>query len=278
MDKKMFLARFSKLFYKLTWKPRLYRYDLSRKFPNFSQKMARKLIPEGDELICLPRNETVIDINHKLGDQQNIVLPTQVIDHFIDQSSYRVIMNFCICRDSNKCQDYPRELGCLFLGEAARGIHPDLCRPATKEEAKEHIRKCDEAGLVHLIGRAYLDCVWLGIGPHDKLFTICNCCPCCCISLAVPYMSEHLTDWFHKMPGVRIAVNDNCVGCGKCTEVCIYEGIQVINKGKATITDGCRACGRCINVCKTGAIELIIEDENYVDNTIERLAANVNVA
>jgi hypothetical protein len=90
-------------------------------------------------------------------------------------------MNTCLCRDAKQCKDYPIDLGCLFLGEAALGINPRLGRGVTKREALEHIRRCREAGLVHLIGRNKLDTVWLGVGPGDKLLTICHCCPCCCL-------------------------------------------------------------------------------------------------
>ena len=166
-------------------------------------------------------------------------------------------------------------MGCLFLGEAARGIHPDLHTSVTKEEAKEHLRKCREQGLVHLTGRAKLDTLWLDIGPHDKLYTICNCCPCCCISLATPYMAPGLTDWFYKMPGVEVKVTDDCVGCEKCLEQCIYGGIEVKN-GKAVVTSECRACGRCAEKCPKNAIEITM-DENAIAQTIDFLGSRVDV-
>jgi hypothetical protein len=58
-----------------------------------------------------------------------------------------------------------QSLGCLFMGKAVLGINPALGRLVSKEEAHEHIRRCNEKGLFHLIGRNKLDTVWLGIGP-----------------------------------------------------------------------------------------------------------------
>jgi hypothetical protein len=77
-------------------------------------------------------------------------------------------MNSCICREAERCEDYPIDLGCLFLGEAALGINPQLGRRVTKEKALQHVRRCREAGLVHLIGRNKLDTMWLGVGPGDR--------------------------------------------------------------------------------------------------------------
>ena len=68
------------------------------------------------------------------------------------------------------------------MGEAAHGINPQLGRKVSKEEALEHLKKCREAGLVHVIGRNELDALWLGVRPGYKLLTVCNCCHCCCIT------------------------------------------------------------------------------------------------
>jgi len=77
-------------------------------------------------------------------------------------------MDWCICRKSTKCEDYPIELGCLFLGEATLKIDPRLGHRATKQEALEHVQKCRDAGLVHLIGRNKLDSVWLNAQPGNN--------------------------------------------------------------------------------------------------------------
>ncbi len=232
-----------------------------------------KYVPADDALVCLPRNNIIIDKD--IQRQPDMILPTNVIDHFIDKSSYRAVMNYCICRESNSCKDYPTDYGCLFLGEAARKIHPDMHRPVSKEEAKEHMKRCREKGLVHLVGRAKLDTLWLNIGPHDKLFTICNCCPCCCISLAAPYMAPELTEWFIRMPGVEVTVTEDCIGCGKCQDVCIYGGLDFSND-KAVITDQCRACGRCAEICPNEEIKIIMSDD-AVQATIDLLEPIVDV-
>lgn len=107
---------------------------------------------EGDDLIYLPKDQ-VIEIHQSLAMPGEMVLPSQVVEHFIEKANTHWIMNSCLCRDAEKCEDYPIDLGCLFLGEAASGINPQLGRCVTKEEALEHVRRCRKAGLVHLIGR-----------------------------------------------------------------------------------------------------------------------------
>ncbi len=80
---------------------------------------------------------------------ESMIIPSQVVEHFINKANYHWIMDFCICREGDKCQDYPRDLGCLFLGKPVLQINSKLGRLVTKEEALEHARLCREAGLVH---------------------------------------------------------------------------------------------------------------------------------
>jgi ferredoxin len=230
----------------------------------------------GDEIVYLPRDQ-VVQIGAAVERPDEVVLPSQVLERFIAKANYHWIMNVCICRDSNGCQDYPVDLGCLFLGQAALGINPKLGRRVSKEEALEHVRRCREAGLVHLVGRNRLDTVWLGIGPGEKLLTICHCCPCCCLWRVLPDLVPWIGDKVTRMPGVRVRVTEACIACGTCVqEVCFVDAIRLGDE-RAVINDACRGCGRCVSVCPQEAIELVIENEGSMEKTVERIAPLVDV-
>ena len=231
---------------------------------------------EGDRLIYLPRDQ-VIQIDESIDLPGEMVLPSQVVEHFIEQASTHWIMNDCICRAGSHCRDYPIDLGCLFLGEAAAGIDPRLGRPVTKAEALAHVRRCREAGLVHMIGRNKLDTVWLGVGPGDRLLTICNCCPCCCLWGMLPYLAPHIGAKVTRMPGVTVTVGSRCEGCGTCVDVCFAGAIQMVG-GRASVGQACRGCGRCVEVCPQGAIELSIAHGHFVEESVGRIAPLVDLS
>ena len=241
-------------------------------------RVVEHLLFKGDQAFFLPK-DNVIQVQEDIPIPENTVLPSEVVARSIEQASHCWIMSACLCRLGNECQDYPIELGCLFLGEAVLGINPKLGRLVTKEEAHAHVRRCREAGLVHMIGRNRLDTVWLGIGPPDKLLTICNCCPCCCLWNTLPHMHPSISERFSRMPGVRVQVTEQCVGCGACLdEVCFVQSIRLEN-GQAVIDDdSCRGCGRCIEVCPQHAIEITIDDPRFTDETITRLASLVDIS
>jgi NAD-dependent dihydropyrimidine dehydrogenase PreA subunit len=235
---------------------------------------------EGDDLMVLPRDQAIetIEINHSLGRPGETVLPSEVVEHFIEQASVHWVMDACICRDASQCEDYPTDLGCLFLGEAALGINPQLGRRVTEEEALAHVRRCREAGLVHLVGRNKLDTVWLGVGPGDRLLTVCNCCPCCCLWRVLPHVAPRIGAKVTRMPGLTVTVNGRCAGCGACTEgVCFVDAIHLVD-GRAAISDACRGCGRCVDVCPQEAIEITIDGGQLVGEAIGRISPLVDVS
>ncbi len=240
-------------------------------------KLVERWLFKGDDLIYLPRDQVIL-VNQPLALPEQIVLPSQVAEHFIKRAEVHWIMDVCICRDASRCQDYPIDLGCLFLGRAALDINPRLGRRVTQAEALAHARRCREAGLVHLLGRNKLDTVWLGVGPGERLLTICNCCPCCCLWRMLPQVNPQLSAKVARMPGVTVQVSARCTGCGACSEdVCFVDAIQMV-QGRAVIGDACRGCGRCIDVCPQNAIEITLEDGKYVTHAIERLSALVDVS
>ena len=75
----------------------------------------------------------VIEINKPMGEYNEFILPSLVLEYFINKAKNHWVMNFCICRSSMSCQDYPVDLGCLFLGDAVLDINPKLGRLVSKE-------------------------------------------------------------------------------------------------------------------------------------------------
>ena len=97
------------------------------------------LLFKGDEIIYLLQDKA-IQVNQEVESPTDLVLPSQVLKYFIEKANYHWIMNFCICRSSMKCQNYPIELGCLFLGKAVLDINPKLGRLVSKEEAYKEVQ------------------------------------------------------------------------------------------------------------------------------------------
>ncbi len=212
----------------------------------------------------LPNNE-VITINETIEKPPDTVLPTQILDNIIDKAEHFYLLNVCFCRFFNNCKDYPTDVGCLFVGESVLSIAPThLGRLVSRDEARAHVKKARDRGLVHMIGKTFPESYFLEV-DDDKLLTVCNCCPCCCTISLFEYFPKEIGKLCRKLPGVTVKVDkDKCVGCKTCTkDVCFVNAIHVI-KGKAIIDqDYCKACGRCIVACPKKAINISINDDKY---------------
>ncbi len=227
--------------------------------------LMKRLLFEGDYLTFLP-NEKAVEKNEK------VVLPGIVVDHFIENASFRFAMNTCICRDANSCSNYPLDIGCMFIGEAARGINPALGREVSVEEAKKLQRLSEEAGLISLVGKNRLDKIWLGVEPLEKLLTICHCCECCCLWKLITVLPGSIAENVHKMEGVEVTLNGNCTGCGECEKNCFVDAISTTN-GRTEINENmCRGCGRCVLNCPQEAIDLYFKDSEHFQKCLELIS------
>ena len=100
MSQPNWLLKFIKLIF-----PRKAEYGRITRLPGVGRWFEKQFF-EGDHLVTLPR-DAVIQLNQPLDEEEQVVLPTDLMDYFIDQMEYHWIMNFCICRLSMGCKNYP---------------------------------------------------------------------------------------------------------------------------------------------------------------------------
>lgn len=242
--------------------------------------MVKRIAFKDDDMIVLPKDNVVksIDVDISIdsaGDRT--VLPSDVVKDVIRRSEDIFIMNFCLCRKSSKCKDYPIDHGCIFLGKGTRKIPKEFGHFATPDEAVAYIDECSDLGLVHIIGRNKLDSLWLHTGNRKDLMTICNCCPCCCLWNVARDISDDIGSTFKRMDGVRVSVDESlCIGCGSCADICFTKAVRIEN-GKASIDDRCRGCGRCVEKCPPKAISITF-DQSIVPSEVERISKLANLS
>lgn len=163
----------------------------------------------------------------------------------------------CICRTTSKrigkgC-DKPLEACFVFGAHGQYYVENNMGRYISVEEAKEILRKNEEAGLV--------------IQPFNskKVGGMCSCCGDCCGILRS----------LKKQPVPSAAVQSNyyafveendCTGCETCLDRCQMEAIDIIDEKAKINLDRCIGCGLCVSTCPTDAVKLIKkpESEQYV--------------
>ena len=233
------------------------------------RKLVDKLLFDEDEIVVIPNT---ISINKKIEAEPSEFLPTDIIKEVIKRSDDIFIMDSCLCRSSNNCQDYPQDLGCIFLGPTTKKIPRHVGHEATVEEALKQVDKADAAGLSHIIGRNKIDTVWMNVRPGKGLLTICHCCPCCCLWKVYPNLDDDISDKLEKLDGVSVRLHkDRCKKCLKCLKgVCMFQAISLKDDEITIDHDICRGCGLCVNTCKFDAIT-IDYTEKTIDNVVSRM-------
>ena len=70
----------------------------------------------------------ILPVNRVVSGTESVVLPPIRLETLVARASRAVALNQCLCRRAEHCRTYPREIGCLFLGDAAGQINPELGR------------------------------------------------------------------------------------------------------------------------------------------------------
>ncbi|NHI94504.1 MAG: hypothetical protein EAX96_18580 [Candidatus Lokiarchaeota archaeon] len=214
-------------------------------------KLMRPLLP-------IDAKEKLIQIDTTINTKSQ-VLPHEIAEEIINKYDYFATVP-CQCRllgeySGEPCKRAPAELGCLFCGLMGQvTVELGWGKELTKQEAIEHLRKAEKAGLVHHT----VD----DISAESKLF-ICNCCSCHCGVLS-PSKKSRI---YATNPSNYRPERDNtlCVKCGTCMEKCPMDAIFHIYPRKTDSSDEhmllrdeyCIGCGVCAVNCPNNAIKMV---------------------
>ncbi len=74
------------------------------------------------------------------------------------------------------------------------------------------------------------------------------------LNLVIPGRLDKRADFYS---GFVAITGDDCVGCGKCGELCPFDAIKIIEGKPAISENGCEGCGICEDHCPAGSIKLV---------------------
>jgi Pyruvate/2-oxoacid:ferredoxin oxidoreductase delta subunit len=236
-------------YFLVPWMVGIWEYQLN----NLTQeniKLYEKYFEEG--MVPAQRNRKiggfrVIPVEQEIEGSTEIQ-PYEKVSQIIESHTRFAVAN-CICRKESRMAgkgcDKLLEACMSFGAAAAFYIENGLGREISKEEAKKILVKAEEDGLIHC-----------SLNSAGNKTLICNCCGCCCKSLAL------VTKYGNPQAIVRsnyYATKDQetCTTCGTCVERCQVNAIRSENDYTVIDRDRCIGCGLCASTCPTGSITMV---------------------
>jgi len=189
----------------------------------------------------------VLPVPEAILEPVSIILPFETAINVLEKARSFSLRD-CECRVTYKNCDKPLRT-CLGLNEFSDEIvERGVAQRISLEEAKEVLHLANEHGLVHQV--LYTD--WL----KGEVFDLCSCCACCCqyLRTAMNYGVKH---HIAKSGLVAEVDSEECSGCGKCVERCIFNARKLKNGKSFVVKENCYGCGLCTTTCPTRASKLV---------------------
>lgn len=185
--------------------------------------------------------------------EKTSIMPSDSIREVIDRHDAWSLANYCACRRQQEmlgkgCGN-PMDV-CMQFGPAARYIDKHgFGRLVSKEEILDAVDRAEEAGLIHFTDNL------------EFPYISCNCCACCCVSLAT-LTRFNTPAMFCNSRFTVLFDSDKCTACGKCAKACISGALHLYNKKIIFEPWRCIGCGACVPKCDQGALKLVPRKEN----------------
>ncbi len=185
--------------------------------------------------------------------EKTSILPSDRIREIINSHDAWSLANYCTCRRQREMLGdgcgKPLDV-CMQFGNAARYMdRQGYGRLVSREEIMEALDRAEDAGLIHFTDNI------------EKPYISCNCCACCCISLATLTRFNTPALFCNSQFTVQFDPN-KCNSCGKCTKACIAGGVHLYNKKIIFEPWRCIGCGVCVTKCDTYALKLVPRKDN----------------
>ncbi|MEW5725218.1 MAG: 4Fe-4S binding protein [Thermodesulfobacteriota bacterium] len=178
------------------------------------------------------------------------VMPQEQIGPIL-QAAEKIALAHCPCRVSAKVlgrTDCPHSLEVCFKYDEMAEFLLDrgLARPVSKDEAYSVLAACEKEGLVHMVDNA------LGKVKHT-----CNCCGHYCWNVGIIRRRKIPRDQLMAVYFLRETVEEECIGCGSCAEVCPVGAVAMVEDRAVVDLAWCIGCGVCAVRCPAGAISIV---------------------
>lgn len=194
------------------------------------------------------------------------ILPFEVASQMMTKNDL-IALAKCPCRILHENCDKPLDVCMAFDGAARFLSERGMAKVISLAEAREVLKKSEEAGLVHT-----------GSNNAERLLFLCNCCSCCCHFLML-ITKHNFTDALGRSSYQARFNVDECSGCGICEQRCPVGAFTAREEVASFKVEKCIGCGLCVSACPTSAIALEKRD-NYksppanIGELVQQIAAN----
>ena len=175
------------------------------------------------------------------------VLPFERARDIILENSEHIAVTDCPCRQIAENPCLPIDV-CFVLGEPFVDFVVEHkkgnARRVDTGEALEILEREHERGRVHT--------AWFKDAAGDRLYSLCNCCSCCCLGMRALSLGFGVVTSSGFTAGID---HDSCTLCESCIDSCQFNALSMADEVKVD-ADACKGCGVCVGVCPAEAIRL----------------------